>query len=100
MSQGLASFEHRLRKPPLEHPRCHHIEHNGREKAHNGINQIMRLYVHRSPAQQQIKGSRQANKRLLPRHAIIIRMVDMPTCELGNAAVGRSPTCCELSTRL
>ena len=62
MSQGLASFEHRLRKPPLEHPRCHHIEHNGREKAHNGINQVMRLYVHRSPAQQQIK-RKQAGKQ-------------------------------------
>ena len=62
MSQGLASFKHRLRKPPLEHPRCHHIEHNGREKAHNGINQVMRLYVHRSPAQQQIK-RKQAGKQ-------------------------------------
>ena len=27
-------------------------------------------------------------------------MVDIPTCELGKAAVGRSPTSCEASTKL
>ena len=35
-----------------------------------------------------------------PRHAIFISTVDIPTCVLGKAAVGRSPTCWELSTRL
>ena len=54
--------EHRLRKPPLEHPRYRHIKNNGREKADDSINQVMRLNIHRSSAQQQIE-RKQASKQ-------------------------------------
>ena len=47
--------EHRLRKPPLEHPRYRHIKNNGRENADDSINQVMRLNIHGSTAQQQIE---------------------------------------------
>ncbi len=60
----------------------------------------MCLNIYGSPAKQHIERYQTANSFLLPRHAIIIRMVEIPTCELGNAAVGRSPTCCEPSTKL
>ena len=54
--------EHRLRKPPLEHPRYRHIKNKGREKADDSINQVMRLNIHRSSAQQQIE-RKQASKQ-------------------------------------
>lgn len=50
------SLEHRLCKPPLEHPRHHHIQTKSRNKSYNRINQIVRLNVHRGTTKQYIEG--------------------------------------------
>ena len=64
------SPEHRLRKPPLEHPRHQHIDAESGDEAHDGIYQVMRLDVDRGSTQQQVE-RQEAGEQLpaaAPRH--------------------------------
>lgn len=57
-------FEHRRRKPSLEHPSHLYIQEEGREESDDSVNSVMRLNVDRGPAEQHIKRNH-AKKQLL-----------------------------------
>ena len=94
------SFKDRGNKPALIHQRGQLIDEESGNKSYQRINQVVRLNIHRGTAQQHIEREQNVANFRFTRQAIIITIVEIPTCELGKAAVGRSPTSCEASTRL
>lgn len=77
------------------------VESKGRGKSAKDIHKIVGTYIDRGAAQENVEGMRrQKSRRFLFLHCISIKMVAMPTCEEGKAAVGHSPLWCAISTQL